>query len=210
MLSIIEDRVNHFLINHNIDKVILCNFIMECFEEEPVGTFTANEYTHYKNIKAKFKSPDEEYHFNKTQFKICIKCNLNLNLNNFSGNTSGCDPFDKNGYRLKRGDCIKCNKELNKSKSISIKKAKQMGISPKAPPGTVCEISGSPNNLVFDHDHVTNTFRGWITDPINRSIGMLGGDNDDGIENILKVLNYLNKNSNKKFHQTADGKLIII
>ena len=68
-----------------------------------------------------------------------------------------------------------------------------MGISPKAPPGTVCEISGSPNNLVFDHDHVTNTFRGWITDPINRSIGILGGDNDDGIENILKVLNYSKK-----------------
>lgn len=166
--------------------------------------FTENEQSHYKGPfaeKAKFKSAEEEYEYRKVTNKSCNKCKKELPLTSFGFNTSGKDPFDKNGYRLHRGDCVECNKEISKGKSEAKKVAKQNGISFKAPAETSCEICGSKDKIVFDHDHKRNVFRGWLCNGCNRSIGMLG----ENIESLLKTFNYMNKMEKKKL-EWDDGK----
>jgi len=172
--------------------------------------FTKNEESHYLgpfSAHAKFMNPAEEYEFNKNRFKNCNKCNSYLSLNHFGGNTSGKDPFDKNGYRLKRGECINCNKEISKGKIKAIKIAKKTGLTLKAPEGTKCEICDKTTNIVFDHHHTKEEFRGWLCNGCNRSIGMLGED----IDKIVKVLNYLNKLDKKKlYYDDSKSELTII
>ena len=156
---------------------------------------TENEKKAYaNNTKAKFKTAEEELAWARTQTKNCIKCKDTLPLSYFSGNTSSADHFDKNGYRLRRGDCKKCNKEQNAGKSEAVKIAKEMGLSFKAPPGTKCELCETTENIVFDHDHSTKTHRGWLCNPCNRSMGVLGDD----VEGMIRVINYLNKKEKKK------------
>jgi hypothetical protein len=154
--------------------------------------FSDNEKSHYIGPfaeKAKFKTPQEEYDYNVTQTKPCKKCKRTLDLNCYAVNTSGTDPFDRKGYRLKRGECIDCGKKISESKRASMKLAKQMGMSKTPPEGTVCELCGSNDKIVFDHHHEKGIFRGWLCNGCNRSIGMLG----ENIESLVKSVNYMNK-----------------
>ena len=172
--------------------------------------FTPNEYSKYSgpfSQKSKFKSPEEEHEWCKNEYKLCNKCNISLPLTQFGFNTSGQDPFDKNGYRLRRGDCIDCNKHLAKGKNEARKIAKESGIPYKAPDGTACEICNRQSqNIVFDHHHEKNIFRGWLCNECNRSIGMLG----ENTESILKVLNYMNKIDKIKFYYDENDNLLKI
>jgi hypothetical protein len=52
-----------------------------------------------------------------------------------------------------------------------------------------CEICGSEKELCYDHDHMTMEFRGVLCRGCNRSLGQLG----DSLEGILKVVDYLRK-----------------
>jgi hypothetical protein len=169
--------------------------------EKPL--FTPNEYSHYTGpfgTKAKFDSPEKEYEWAKTQSKECNKCKEELPLSEFGYNTSGKDPFDRNGYRLRRGDCKECNKMANKGKNEAMKVAKESGIPYKAPEGTPCALCNKKkNNLVFDHNHQTNRFRGYLCNECNRSIGMLG----ENMENMVKILNYINKDEKKNLYWNA-------
>lgn len=36
-----------------------------------------------------------------------------------------------------------------------------------------CEACGEATNVVWDHDHSTCTFRGWICEPCNKALGMV-------------------------------------
>jgi len=156
---------------------------------------TENERNLYKlqKYKAKFSSPEEEYIYANQNFKICSKCKLNKNLNEFNFNTSGIGAFNKDGYRIRRPECKLCNKLYidgkNKAKNI----AKINNIPFKAPKDTKCALCESfginGNQLVFDHCHKTNCFRGYLHNSCNRSIGVLG----DNLHGIIKAFNYLNK-----------------
>jgi hypothetical protein len=181
--------------------------VIENADETFYVQITANERKHYvegKHTHKVFGSPEEEFEFNKSRFKSCNKCNKNLCFNCFGGNTSGKDPFDKNGYRLKRGDCISCNKNMVKGKQIAKGIAKKMGVD-TAPEGTECELCHKTDNIVFDHHHELNVFRGWICNGCNRSIGMLGED----INKIKDVINYLNKLDKKTLFVDENGDLQI-
>ena len=159
-------------------------------------SFTNNEHSHYTgpfSSKAKFSTPDEEFDWASTQHKCCNKCGENLPFTSFGFNTAGKDPFDKHGYRLRRGECEMCNKKIALGKNKAKKLAKDLGIPFKAPPGTCCELCGKTDNIVFDHHHEKNIFRGWLCNGCNRSIGMLG----ENLDQILKVVNYLNKTEQK-------------
>jgi hypothetical protein len=159
-------------------------------------TFTDKEHAHYAGpfaSKAKFKSPEEEYAWAKDQRKTCIKCCVALPLTAFSGNTSGADPFLSTGYRNRRGDCNECKKGANKGKAEAQKVAKSIGISYKAPEGTCCAVCGKKDKMVFDHCHETMVFRGYLCDPCNRSMGILG----DNVAGLLRYVNYLNKTEKK-------------
>lgn len=152
-------------------------------EEFPI---TANEANKYKNsTKAKFSSATEERDWARTQEKQCSKCKEKLPVSCFNGNTSGADPFDKNGYRLRRPECRSCSQKTAKGKAAARRKANTQ----KPPPGTTCEICMSDQNIVFDHDHVTNTFRGWLCNPCNRAMGVFM-DSEEGLQ---RAINYLQK-----------------
>jgi hypothetical protein len=167
----------------------------EGFDTSREYTITENEQNAYKNnTKSKFKTAEEEFAWSRTQTKKCNKCKETLPLTYFAGNTSSSDHFDRNGYRLRRGDCKKCNKSHSSGKTEAIKIAKSLGMSHKAPEGTKCELCETTDNIVFDHSHDTNIFRGWLCDPCNRSMGVLG----DNVKGLLQVLNYLNKSEKKK------------
>jgi len=154
-----------------------------------------NEYKYYTDNadKAKFKSPEEELEYAKSNFKKCIKCGELCSLDNFKGNTSGSSPFDKNGYRYRRGECISCSKKYQKGKSTAIKLAKLNGLPTKAPEGAICGICGRGDNLCFDHNHTgDNSFRGWLCNGCNISIGILSSHGKrtefDAIMDVLKYL----------------------
>lgn len=161
--------------------------------------------------KAKFDTPEEEYEKHSSiHTKECSKCSMTKKLSEYNTNTSGTDHFDKNGYRLLRPECSNCTKEANLGKQKAKKLAKQMGIPFEAPPFTNCGICHKPptkgNKLVFDHCHTKNTFRGYLHNSCNRSIGVLGDD----VERILSVLNYLNSSEKKQFvKDKTSGKLKI-
>ena len=53
----------------------------------------------------------------------------------------------------------------------------------------VCEICGRDSKLCYDHDHISNNFRGVLCRGCNIGLGLLG-DNIDGLE---RALNYLKK-----------------
>jgi len=171
-------------INENIQLVIeqtlLKQFICDNGMEIKI-TFTENEREHYTGpfaVNAKFKTPEDEYKWAKSQFKVCTKCTTNLDFTEYGFNTSGKDPFDKSGYRLRRPECKSCNKKVTTGKTEAMKIAKANGQVTKAPEGTACELCKSTDRkIVFDHDHVTNRFRGWLCDNCNRSIGMIGEEN---------------------------------
>ena len=165
--------------------------------------FTENEYVLYTKYshKSKFNSPEEEYEYAIKNEKTCSKCGIMKKLIEYNGNTSGSDPFDKNGYRLRRPECKDCNKKANKGKSDAIKAAKTLGIPYKAPKGSTCALCGNlakkGDTLVFDHCHKTNTFRGYLHNSCNRALGVLGDD----VQGLINAINFLNISEKKKFIQ---------
>lgn len=176
--------------------------------------FTEYERNKYsmQNSKAHFKTPEEEYkEYAIINKKECSKCKKMKYLSEYSGNTSGSDAFDKDGYRLRRPECKVCNKKDNKGKSYAKNLAKKNGISYKAPKDTTCALCGNlprlGKTLVFDHCHKSNKFRGYLHNSCNRALGVLGDD----VQSIINAINYLNISEKKKFIQDKHtGKLIII
>jgi hypothetical protein len=174
---------------------------------------TENERELYikQKSKAKFGTVEEEYEYAEKNIKKCSKCNSMKKLSEYSGNTSGCDAFDRNGYRLRRPECKDCNKTATKGKTDAIKLAKSLGIPHKAPEDTKCALCGNlpkkGDELVFDHCHKTNTFRGYLHNSCNRSLGVLGDD----VPGLMRSINFLNKYEKKNITQNKDtGSLEII
>jgi hypothetical protein len=173
-------------------------------------SFTEKERQHYvrQSSKCHFKTPDEEYHWAKTQVQICSKCYKQKYLSDYNGNTSGTDAFDKSGIRLRRKECKDCTASARKGTASAKKLAKQMGISYVAPNGTLCAVCEKPassgNGIVFDHCHVANVFRGYCCNSCNRSIGVLGDD----VDGVLKVLNYLLKTEKVSIFQNENGEVV--
>jgi len=173
---------------------------------------TANERLLYskQKDKAKFETPEEEIMYATTNSKTCSKCNLMKLLIEYTGNTSGCDAFDKNGYRLRRPECKSCSKKVSQGKQQAVKIAKKIGKPYKAPDGTVCALCGKlpkkDDVLVFDHCHTTNTFRGYLHNSCNRSMGVLGDD----VEGLVKAVNYLNISEKKKLILDTQKHILIM
>ncbi len=166
-------------------------------------------YTRQKD-KTKFDTPEEEYIYARETKKKCSKCNEMKNLTEYSGNTSGCDGFDKDGFRLRRPECKNCNKKIRKGKNEAKVKAKELNIRCEAPEGAKCalchKLEKNGDKLVFDHCHETNTFRGYLHNSCNRALGILGDDADG----MTRALNYVNKTQKKKFTQDKDTAELMI
>jgi len=154
-----------------------------------------SEYKYYQKYKqkAKFKSPEEELEYAKTILHKCNRCFKLLSLDNFMGNTSGDLPFDKNGYRYRRKECIGCLNEYRQGKNKALAFAKANGLPTKAPEGAVCAICSSTNKLCFDHEHGGDfNFRGWLCRSCNIGIGLVSSHSKTtDFESIVKTLAYL-------------------
>jgi len=174
-----------------------------------MSSYSKNEYAHYgRDHPTKiYSSPEEEtaqYACHTT--KKCSKCDKTKYLTCYNGNTSGRDAFDSDGYRLRRPECSDCTKAAGQGMKIARQIAKRDGISYKAPEGTCCAICQKAHKkMVFDHCHEKEVFRGYLCDPCNRSMGVLG----DNIEGLLRCINYLQTTENKTIAVGADGKLSI-
>lgn len=105
--------------------------------------------------------------------KVCIWCGTRKQLKSFglyNRNTDGRD----NRCR----SCVKHSTQV-------IKELKKT-----APPKPeVCQCCGKPpkKKFVLDHCHDTETFRGWLCDPCNLAIGLLGDD----LEGLQRAIKYL-------------------
>lgn len=62
---------------------------------------------------------------------------------------------------------------------------------PTRPEPEKCECCGGPQtngrSIALDHSHVTGKFRGWLCNPCNLAIGMLG-DTIDGVRRAVRYL----------------------
>lgn len=52
-----------------------------------------------------------------------------------------------------------------------------------------CEICGSLGKICFDHDHITNKFRGWICLRCNVALGMV----KDNSETLMALADYIKR-----------------
>jgi hypothetical protein len=154
--------------------------------------------------KTKFESYELEDEYDKKTDRNCNKCSITKTRFDFQNNTCGNKPFGSDLLRYKRGECKGCQHKESLGKSEAMKIAKTMGLDTKAPKGTECELCKKTKGIVFDHCHQNKLFRGWLCDPCNRSIGVLG----DSSESIVRVFNYLNKFEKKKFTFTEECMIV--
>lgn len=114
-----------------------------------------------------------DYHIQK---KVCNYCRKSKNINEFPLHSHHKDGYDNR--------CSKCIK-----KSSNVRKRLKKTAPPKPNP-LVCECCQKVVAKVnLDHDHEKETFRGWICEPCNLSIGKL----DDSFDGVLNALIYMAK-----------------
>ena len=194
--------------------------IQEEGKDDGYPRFTTKERDYYtrQEDKALHNSPEEEYDAGKQQLKGCTKCHEEKEntLKYFAGNTSGTDGFmapkkgTKKGIRRLRPECRDCGSKVAQGKKVAMAFAKQNDIPYKAPEHSVCAICGGGrkdgDELVWDHDHKKNVFRGYCHNSCNRSVGVLGDD----VEGLLRALNYVLKTEKCNLVQNEDGFLEIV
>lgn len=124
----------------------------------------------------------DNFTFEKT--KICTKCNQEKSIALFRLRGEG-KSYGKHHYQ----HCRECEKSIAKV----TREAKKECTIPKPTHCDMCgrieDIENQKNSrIVFDHDHITGKFRGWICDSCNRGLSNLG----DNIEGLQKGIIYLN------------------
>lgn len=144
--------------------------------------------------KAIFKCPGAEQAQAWTERKCCSKCGQSKSLMVFKRNDCGGGNIIRgDGRRNRRPDCKVCYDRDMQGKNKAKACAKRLGISYKAPEGTLCRLCGKTgtksNPLVFDHHHELDVFRGYCCNRCNIGMGALG----DNVSSIARVLKYMNE-----------------
>jgi hypothetical protein len=130
------------------------------------------------------------------KLRKCSKCGKELPLTEefFSKNQS----TNTGGDKYFRPDCKACYKKMIQGRSKAFKKAgkpntpnfgydKTVRMTVDGYPCDNCGRTSYPKQIVFDHDHDSLEFRGWLCDSCNRSLGILG-DDIDGLCNALSYV----------------------
>ncbi len=119
--------------------------------------------------------------------KICSKCKFELNDSDFSPSSGG---------KYLRPECKNCAKKLAKRRE---ELKEQYGY---PSPGYICpiclkseeQLKGSGGNAsvwVVDHNHETDSFRGFLCHNCNRGIGVF----QDDVLRLERAIGYLNGKS---------------
>ena len=111
----------------------------------------------------------------------CNYCLQELPLSEFAADAS-----------CKRTQCKTCAKK----ETFLRKESRRLAGNPPTPSlGTPCDYCGrTDRKLVFDHDHDTLKFRGWLCQPCNRGLGALGDDLAIILKNTQRYINQQNQN----------------
>lgn len=121
------------------------------------------------------ESPSQQKHKSETTGQKCIKCNTFKPLDSFRIERT------RSNWRYKT--CTDCR---NKIKRGRYKAQKTASTKPNN-----CELCGdSSSDLVMDHCHETETFRGWICSKCNRGIGSFSDDISKLQEAIIYLENH--------------------
>ena len=87
-----------------------------------------------------------------------------------------------------RSECKTCRRKGGKAHSSASQKLMKTLKMKRPPIGMPCHnCDKKTEKLIFDHDHDTNQFRGWLCYQCNTAIGNLG----DSIEGLKRALRYL-------------------
>jgi hypothetical protein len=104
--------------------------------------------------------------------KTCSYCGKRKNKGSFPRHNHSKDNLDSR--------CKKCVTKQTKIRNRLRKKA------PNKP--DKCECCGKETSkLCLDHDHLDNSFRGFLCSPCNTGIGNLG----DNLQGLTRAMNYL-------------------
>lgn len=95
-------------------------------------------------------------------------------------------PADIEGHRAYKRAWYKANKKEVAAKTRAWRDS-HLGRNPTRERPDCCEACGRLSGLVYDHDHVTGQFRGWLCNPCNGILGVYG-DDPEKIRNLLKYL----------------------
>ena len=127
--------------------------------------------------------------------KVCSKCKNELTIESFY-----IDKSKPSGYR---SECKSCRSIYRKSYySNNIEKfreyyyGKRYGISNDQYNNIIkngCEVCGSFDNLVIDHDHKSGVIRGCLCNSCNCAEGYIKGD----IDIALSLIEYIKKHTKK-------------
>lgn len=111
---------------------------------------------------------------NPCNYKICTTCKTKKHILEYNTDITRMD---------KRASICKICRKAESKIRLRIKKY--------APPKiSFCECCGKSTKKIFlDHDHETETFRGWLCEPCNTGLGKFG----DTLEGIEMARNYLLK-----------------
>ena len=121
----------------------------------------------------------------------CTKCGKGYPEIEFGGRR------DTYGTYYPWSRCKGCHAAINRSRRSAARKLWGPGTNKirdnKPPVGTLCYCCGKPMThkgkfaMQFDHDHTTDTFRGWLCKQCNVGIGQLGDD----LEGVMRAVKYL-------------------
>ena len=120
-----------------------------------------------------------------SSYKTCNKCNQNLPVDRFSKCSGG---------NYLRPECKDCNNRLSRERKALRNK---YGNPPEDYHCPICgrdetQISSGggkkTTRWVIDHDHKTNTFRGWLCHSCNMGLGAFL-DNEEILNRAVKYLN---------------------
>ena len=119
--------------------------------------------------------------------QVCTKCHQEKSIECFRRRGEG----SSYGHLLYQ-HCRECERMIARVTRAAKKRC-------TVPKSTHCDMCGRKENIieqknsriVFDHDHKTGKFRGWICDSCNRGLSNLGDD----LEGVERARNYLIINS---------------
>jgi hypothetical protein len=106
-----------------------------------------------------------------TQSRKCHKCGVTKSLLEYY--------LDRDGHQIR---CKICASHDDKVRT----KVKKF-----APPiSATCDCCGRiPHKFVLDHDHATESFRGWLCERCNIGLGKFG----DNLDGLMKAVEYLKR-----------------
>lgn len=133
----------------------------------------------FYTISESEKCSERENMYSSNETRICILCYQEKDINQFEITTqTRTKTYRKSGCR----SCIKTRRIVEKDLQKIYGRTR--------PTGTPCDNCGKTSSrLSLDHCHDTGEFRGWLCQPCNTSIGVLGDD----IDSLKKAVAYLER-----------------